>query len=49
MPRITKLFKLEITIEQFLDACDGDELQEIEILLSKKKYQDKMWRDSLKS
>ena len=47
MPRLTKVFKLEVTLEQFLDACDSDELQEIEILLSKKRYQEKIQRDRL--
>ncbi|MFN3758463.1 MAG: hypothetical protein ACK4SF_04530 [Algoriphagus aquaeductus] len=33
MPKINKSFHLEITVEQFLNACSLLELQEVELLL----------------
>lgn len=42
MPKIDKIFTLEITPEQFLNACSAIELQEIMLLIGKKQYQDKM-------
>lgn len=36
MPRVTKILDLDITPQQFVDACDRDELQEL-ILLSDSK------------
>lgn len=34
MPKLQKTYTLEITVEQFLRACDSIELQELELLLS---------------
>lgn len=42
MPNITKQFHIDITPEQFLNACDATELQELDLLLGKPKYQQKM-------
>ena len=42
MPKIYKTTMLEVTPEQFLRACDRDELQELDLLLGKPEYQDKM-------
>lgn len=39
MPRIQKVFTLEVSPEQFLNACDSTELQELEILLSSTNFQ----------
>jgi hypothetical protein len=33
MPSISKQFFLEVTVEQFLDACSLTELQEIQLLI----------------
>jgi hypothetical protein len=33
MPSIQKAFFLEVTVEQFLDACSLTELQEIQLLI----------------
>ncbi|WP_288370358.1 hypothetical protein [uncultured Algoriphagus sp.] len=33
MPKISKQFHLEITVEQFLNACSYLELQELDLLL----------------
>lgn len=35
MPRLNKQFILEVTVEQFLEACSLTELQEIDLLLNK--------------
>lgn len=42
MPEINKVFSLRVTPEQFLDACSPLELHEVEMLISKPQYQDKM-------
>jgi hypothetical protein len=42
MPRLQKLYHLEITVEQFLDACDATELQEVDLLIGTAKYRAKM-------
>lgn len=39
MPRIEKLFTLDITPERFLNACDATELRELELLLGSPRYQ----------
>ena len=39
MPKIIKQFQLEITPEQFLNNCSGEELKEIELLLQRPFYQ----------
>lgn len=42
MPQITKQYTVSISPEQFLDACSGTELHELQILLSNTRYQSKM-------
>lgn len=34
MPKLEKLFTLEVTVEQFLRACSETELQEVDLLLA---------------
>ncbi|HIB37958.1 MAG TPA: hypothetical protein EYO36_10420 [Mesonia sp.] len=36
MPKITKNFQLEVTPEQFVNACDDVELQELQIELDRR-------------
>ncbi|RRO19665.1 hypothetical protein [Flavobacteriaceae bacterium 14752] len=36
MPKINKIFLIDITPEQFVAACDHDELQELKLELDKK-------------
>jgi len=36
MPKITKTFHLEVTPEQFVNACDNTELRELQIELDRK-------------
>jgi len=35
MPKLNKQYTLEVTVEQFLEACSLSELQEIDLLLNK--------------
>ena len=42
MPKIQKVYSLEITPEQFLKACDPCELREVDLLLSSPQYARKM-------
>lgn len=42
MPRIEKVYTLEIKLERFLDACSREELIELELLLSSPRYQKKI-------
>lgn len=42
MPKIQKIFQLDVTPEKFLDACSSDELIELELLLGSSKYQKKI-------
>ena len=42
MPKITQINEVLITPERFLNACSPEELQEIELLIQKPHYQDKM-------
>jgi predicted RNA-binding protein associated with RNAse of E/G family len=42
MPRIDKIFTLEITPEQFLKACSAAELIELDLLLQSPRFQRKM-------
>lgn len=42
MPKIEKLFTLEISPERFLDACSPIELTELQLLISSPRYQNKM-------
>ena len=39
MPKITKQFTLDITVQRFLNACSDDEIYELWLLLSSPKYQ----------
>jgi hypothetical protein len=39
MPVHTKVIKIEITVEQFLNNCSRLELQELSMLLQSEKYQ----------
>lgn len=42
MPKITKLFSIDISPQKYIDACDMDELQELYLLccarLDREKY-----------
>jgi predicted alternative tryptophan synthase beta-subunit len=42
MPKLDKIFTLEVTPEQFLRACSKEELLETDILLMSNHYQLKM-------
>lgn len=42
MPKLNKSFHLEITIEQFLEACSPLELQELDLLIQSPRYQNKI-------
>jgi len=42
MPRLQKQFNLEVTPEQFLHACSGIELQELELLIQAPRFREKM-------
>lgn len=42
MPKIQKIFELDVTPEKFLNACSPEELMELELLLSKKEFQQKI-------
>lgn len=42
MPKIEKVFTLEVGVEQFLSACSPVELQEVEMLILSPKFQDKI-------
>jgi hypothetical protein len=42
MPRIDKIFTLEITPEQYLEACSAVELITLDMLLQSPRYQHKM-------
>jgi len=39
MPKLTKQFTLDITVQRFLNACSDDEIYELWLLLSSPKYQ----------
>lgn len=41
MPKMSKQFYLEVTVEQFLEACSAVELQELELLLQRPRYRNK--------
>lgn len=47
MPKIEKVFSLEITPERFLIACSPEELMEIDMLLSSPRFQHKMNHNEL--
>ncbi|EMS34597.1 hypothetical protein C943_03284 [Mariniradius saccharolyticus AK6] len=42
MPKLNKFFTLEVTVEQFVNACSAAELHELEILLASPRVQAKM-------
>ena len=42
MPRIQKVFTLEVTPEGFLSALDDHELIELNMLINQPKYQDRI-------
>lgn len=42
MPNITKTIFLEVTPEQFLEACTPSELMEVDILIQNAHFQNKM-------
>jgi hypothetical protein len=42
MPKIDKLFTMEIGVERFLDACSSLELREVELLITSPRYQNKI-------
>ena len=42
MPRIQKVYYLEITPEQFLNNCSPAELAEIEFMISTSRFQERM-------
>ena len=39
MPKIQKVFSLEVTPERFLEACSDEELIELDMLIQQPKYQ----------
>jgi len=43
MPTVTKILRLEVTPEKYLDACTVDELIELEMLLCQPRYRVKIW------
>lgn len=46
MPKIEKVYTLEITPEQFLNTCSSNELQEIIVLLNSNYFQNKINRNN---
>jgi hypothetical protein len=42
MPKIEKVFYLEVTPERFLECCSREELIEIDLLLSSSRFQSKI-------
>ncbi|SEJ16256.1 hypothetical protein SAMN05192553_102700 [Cyclobacterium xiamenense] len=42
MPRIEKVYSLEVGVEQFLNACSPLELKEIELLILSPRFQHRM-------
>jgi len=47
MPKIEKVFTLEITPERFLNSCSPIELIELDMLLGSPRYQSKMKEEEL--
>ena len=43
MPKINLFNQIDITVEKFLNACSATELIEIDMLLNKQVYQNKMY------
>lgn len=39
MPKVQKIFTLDVSPTKFLEACSGEELIELELLLSSKRFQ----------
>ena len=48
MPKIQKIFELDVTPEKFLDACSHEELIEVGMLLSSAKYQNRIQKHLIK-
>lgn len=46
MPKLDKMFTLEVTPEQFLRNCSKEELIETDLLLNSANYQQKMYGTS---
>ena len=42
MPKINYVNQIDVTVEKFLRACSPEELYEIDLLLDKPEYQDKL-------
>lgn len=42
MPKISKTFELDVAPERFLEACSITELQELDMLIQSRRYQDKL-------
>lgn len=42
MPTLNKTYSLTITPEQFLEACDPLELQEVDLLLNSVRFRNRM-------
>lgn len=42
MPKHSKVLEIEITVEQFLNACSGNELKELDLLLHSPRYRNRM-------
>lgn len=42
MPRIDKLYTLEVGVEQFLNACSPLELKEVEMAILSPRFQNRM-------
>jgi len=42
MPKISKVFKIEITPERFIDACSDTELKELDLLLQSPRFQQRL-------
>lgn len=42
MPRIEKVFTLEVSVERFLNACSPMELKEVEMAILSPRFQNRM-------
>lgn len=42
MPKHSKVLEIEITVQQFLNACSPYELKELDLLIQSPRYQNKM-------
>lgn len=43
MPKITEIHSIDITPERFLNNCSGTELQEVNLLLNSRRFQERMY------